>query len=217
MKVDRRNTSQMCGVCGRKSDKAVGPPVHTYRYDHCGHSDRPDERGAEGKRIGAPRSINVNLNRYALTLAIVTFCITFEQANARSFLYDEFDEFTDERELAVAMKEVGLSDGHLIFQCHKDRGMIVAIKPGDIMFHLEQEIEVNLRFDRDLAQTIAGIYDDFIAFLFNGKKLLNSALKASRLLAIVGKSKKMTFDLESARDHLVTFAKRCDQWIEQPS
>jgi len=159
----------------------------------------------------------VNLNRYALTLAIVTFCITFEQANARSFLYDEFDEFTDERELAVAMKEVGLSDGYLIFLCYKDRGMMAAIKPGDIMFHLEQEIEVNLRFDRDLAQTIAGKYENFYAFLFNGKELLNSALKASRLLAKVGKSKTMTFDLESARDHLVTFAKRCDQWIEQPS
>ena len=139
-----------------------------------------------------------------------------DDVKAESRLYDEADEFTDERDLMVVLpaKNDGILDGTLAFRCDK-RGqrLMAAIKPGFI-FHVSDKVDVKLRFDDKPFRTMSfvWIWNADGAVRPDGAVLLENALASERLIAKVEDSDTLRFDLLAARKDLVEFKRRCDAW-----
>lgn len=137
-------------------------------------------------------------------------------AQAESMVIDQQDEFTDERELYVGITADDYSSfdpSALVFTCNEG-DIAFAINAG-LLFHLESRIAVKLRFDSKPARDQRFIWNETTAVKTGGaRELLDEAIASDRLIAKVGDSDTLRFDLKSARENLMKFDQLCQQWEE---
>ena len=135
-------------------------------------------------------------------------------SSADTLLVDTFDEFTDERELYVfTISDTGDQYG---FMCsanpHLEGKVSVMFKPTGFLFHLERTVKVKLRFDDSPYEEQTFLWGADAAIKLDGSRLLKQAIAHETLIAKVGDSDTMRFDLSSGRSDLVEFEKRCADW-----
>ena len=135
---------------------------------------------------------------------------------ADSVIVDEYDEFTDERQLYVAVvsyrdDQLATNADSILFKCHAGKPA-VGIKSGDFSFHLGSTVEVKLRFDDNPYESTTYQYSNGTALKLDGRRMLTYAIASDRLIAKVGKSDTLRFDLRSARSDLREFHTRCAAW-----
>ncbi len=158
----------------------------------------------------------------ALALAVAT-------ASGESVISDTRDEFTDERQLLVAvtaelnddtLPKLGGS-GLLSFKCLKPGRSMVAIQPAGFVFHLSDGIKVRLRFEDAKARTETWRWSSkgkMALLLREGRRvrsLLAEAIQADRLIVKVGDTDTLRFNLADARTDLQEFLQRCDSWAAE--
>ena len=136
---------------------------------------------------------------------------------ADSYLRDSYDEFTDERILAVGVttEKAGLLSGPdvLVFSC-VGGDVHAVLKPGGFNFHLGDTIEAKMRFDDKPYVEDVLRYGDSQAMKLYAQSMLGQAIGSDRLIAKLGKADTMRFDLASARSRLAEFDRRCAAWSD---
>ena len=121
---------------------------------------------------------------------------------------------TDERELSFLYEAIneGLGSYGIAFQCNDGVPWFMAMS--GIIFHIEDYIPVTYRFDKNPASSQSFRWSSATngAVKFSAGEILDRAIHADLLRVRIDSEEVMRFDLVSARDELIEFKKRCEDW-----
>lgn len=140
-------------------------------------------------------------------------------------LTDKLDEFTDERKLYITLNT---HDGTFSFGCAPPRVLAVLFSVDESRrTHTTIDpdapvigpIEVRIRYDDSPARIESWYFlepaaEGGGALREHADDLLLEAVSARRMIATIGNSEILMFDMLNVRDDLTEFKRRCDEWLE---